>query len=410
LGRAVGTGTSALAAALALLALSVGVAYTAEGQSPGAVLAWHIRSNPSDWDDVAYAVCESGDYLYVVGAQDTNNGGYLRVEVRSKFDGSLVRAWGADNLTFYAYSADCAIAGGLLYVAYGRWSVAVFDLGLNLLNRVVEPEYVPGEVNSVAISNGYLYLAGYEFVEGGYSRWRVEKWSVDGANLVRVKVYVSDPSPLSDEAMQVAVNPVTGYLWVVGHEADYRFRVEILDQDLNLVKAVSNRSRWLAYAVGFDEYGYAYISGGGFIAKYDPYGNEVVVREFSYYWWAPKLLYVGGRVYVGANALCGNTSTSALYIFDRNLEQLGRLCLSGALERWGKAASDGRCVYLAGWGSLSWVILSVVVNTSGAVVVWSTATVTVVQPEVATTGLIAAVALAVGAVLGLLIGTYREGS
>jgi len=146
LGRAVGTGTSALVAALALLALSVGVAYTAEGQSPGAVLAWHIRSNPSDWDDVAYAVCESGDHLYVVGAQDTNNGGYLRVEVRSKFDGSLVRAWSADNLTFYAYSADCAIAGGLLYVAYGRWSVAVFDLGLNYLTAWWSPSTSPGKL------------------------------------------------------------------------------------------------------------------------------------------------------------------------------------------------------------------------------------------------------------------------
>ena len=364
-----GAGTSALAAVLALLVLSVGVAY-AEGRDPGAVLAWRVSSNPSRWDDVAYAVCECEDYIYVVGAQDTNRGGYLRVEVRSKFDGSLVRAWSANNLTFYAYSADCAIAGGLPYVAYGGWSVAVFDLQLNLLNRVVESEYVPGGANSVAISSGYLYLAGYEFVEGGYSRWRVEKWSVDGADLVRV-----------------AVNPVTGHLWVVGHEADYRFRVEILDQDLNLVRAVSNRSRWLACAVGFDEYCYAYISGGGFIAKYDPYGNEVAVREFSYYWWAPKLLHVGGRVYAGANALCGNASTSALYIFDRDLEQLGRLCLGGVFERWGRAASDGRRVYLAGWESMGWAILSVVANTSGAAVVWSTATVTAVRMEVATVGL-----------------------
>lgn len=253
MGGAAGAGTSALAAALALLVLSAGVAYTSGGRDPGAVLAWSVRSDPSRWDDVAYAVCEYGDYIYVVGAQDTNHGGYLRVEARSKFDGSLVGAWSADNLTFYAYSADCAIAGGLLYVAYGGWSVAVFDLQLNLLNRVVEPEYVPGGVTSVAVGDGYLYLAGYEFVEGGYSRWRVGKWSVDGASLVRVKVYVSDPTPLSDEAMQVAVNPVTGHLWVVGHEADYRFRVEILDQDLNLVRSVSNRSRWLACAVDFDE-------------------------------------------------------------------------------------------------------------------------------------------------------------
>jgi hypothetical protein len=404
MGGAAGAGTSALAAALALLVLSAGVAYTSGGRDPGAVLAWSVRSDPSRWDDVAYAVCEYGDYIYVVGAQDTNHGGYLRVEARSKFDGSLVGAWSADNLTFYAYSADCAIAGGLLYVAYGGWSVAVFDLQLNLLNRVVEPEYVPGGVTSVAVGGGYLYLAGYEFVEGGYSRWRVERWSVDGASLVRVKVYVSDPTPLSDEAMQVAVNPVTGHLWVVGHEADYRFRVEILDQDLNLVRAVSNRSRWLAYAVDFDENGYAYISGGGFIAKYDPYGNEVAVREFSYYWWAPKLLYVGGRVYAGANALCGNASTSALYIFDRDLEQLGRLCLGGAFERWGRAASDARRVYLAGWESMGWAILSVVVNTSGAVVVWSTATVTAVRTEVARVGLTAAVVLVVGVALGVLIG------
>lgn len=170
------------------------------------------------------------------------------------------------------------------------------------------------------------------------------------------------------------------------------------------MRAVSNRSRWLAYAVDFDENGYAYIGGGGFIAKYDPYGNEVTVREFSYYWWAPKLLYVGNRVYAGANALCSNASTSALYIFDRDLEQLGRLCLGGAFERWGRAASDARRVYLAGWESMGWAILSVVVNTSGAVVVWSTATVTAVRTEVATVGLTAAVVLVVGVALGVLIG------
>ena len=76
------------------------------------------------------------------------------------------------------------------------------------------------------------------------------------------------------------------------------------------------------------------------------------------------------------------------------------------LERWGKVAFDGRSIYLAGYDSLAWVALSVVVNLSSVVVVTLTTTVTRAEvplsPEAVP--LIAAVALVVRVALGASIG------
>ena len=228
---------------------------------------------------------------------------------------------------------------------------------------------------------------------------------VNGSNITLAKEYVSDPTPLSNKAMRIAVNPLTGHVWVVGSEGDGRFRVEILDQDMNPVRVIKRVDRWLAYAVDFDEEGYAYVSGDGFVAKYDTYGNEVVAWE-ERGWWAPKVLYASNLLYVGANALCWGSTTAALYIFSRDLRQVGTLCLRGVLERWGKVAFDGRSIYLAGYDSTTWVTLSVVVNLSSVVVVILTATVTRAEvplsPEAVP--LIAAVALVVGVALGVSIG------
>jgi len=124
------------------------------------------------------------------------------------------------------------------------------------------------------------------------------------------------------------------HVWVVGSEGDGRFRVEILDQDMNPVRVVRRVDRWLAYAVDFDEEGYAYVSGDGFVAKYDTYGNEVVAWG-ERGWWAPKVLYASSLLYVGANALCWGSTTAALYIFSRDLRQVGTQCLKGGARALG---------------------------------------------------------------------------
>jgi len=49
----------------------------------------------------------------------------------------------------------------------------VFDLELNPLNHVGGSR--GASATSVVSHGSYLYVAGCEFVESGYTRWRVEK-------------------------------------------------------------------------------------------------------------------------------------------------------------------------------------------------------------------------------------------
>jgi hypothetical protein len=353
----------ALIVMMLLLALTLPPHYTltSEAQSPAFKVnvkvnwgvSWEVRSE----GDAARAVCEAGEYIYVVGTR----GGSARVEMRFKSDGSLAREWSSSE---FKGLADCVIAGGRLYVVGSNFSVLVFDLNLNALKS--EGGEVNGQANSITFYNGYLYIAGHERT-GKYSRWgsefilwRVEKRSAENLELAGVRLiperleYIIEMVP-----RDIAINPVTKHLWIVGyvHSVEWQLippvlrefydcRVEILDLNLNPVKEDNYPSMvpcWGvdATAIAFDEEGYAYIIGSrsNAINKYNVHGERVAYEKKFF---ARRILYTNGYLYV----ITFEDYEPALRVLDREWNrrpkmQLGLEAVSNLRDRIGLLRSQG---------------------------------------------------------------------
>ena len=233
---------------------------------------WRAYINPTAYSDKAYAVCEAGDYIYVVGSQSC--GGWIcgRIEVRHKVNGSLVNAFNIEGVT--GDLIDCAIGGGKLYAISRNYlpsSIHVFDLEFIfdpiLFKLNVRSTAGKGYFTSILFFDNHIYVAGY-----GYSGLDliVEKRRAD--NLELVKERTTNPPTGGGEGAFIGINPVTKQLWVVGHTSG--LWIEILDLDLNLVKVVKKidiggRGR----VVVFDEEGNAYVVGEWFVAKFDKEGR-----------------------------------------------------------------------------------------------------------------------------------------
>jgi hypothetical protein len=362
----------ALIVMMLLLALTLPPHYTltSEAQSPAFKVnvkvnwgvSWEVRSE----GDAARAVCEAGEYIYVVGTR----GGSARVEMRFKSDGSLAREWSSSE---FKGLADCVIAGSRLYVVGSNFSVLVFDLNLNALKS--EGGEVNGQANSITFYNGYLYIAGHERT-GKYSRWgsefilwRVEKRSAENLELAGVRLiperleYIIETVP-----RDIAINPVTKHLWIVGyvHSVEwqltppvlrefYRCRVEILDLNLNPVKEDNFPSMVPcqgvdATAIAFDEKGYAYIIGSrsNTIQKYNMHG-EWVAYEVKFF--ARRILYTNGYLYV----ITFEDYEPALRVLDREWNRrpkmpLGLEAVSNLRDRIGLLRSKGY-----GWEWEAWM-------------------------------------------------------
>jgi len=355
-----------------LLAISILSLYTpiSEAQSSPIKIKWRVHSNPTPSTDVAYGVCEFGDYIYVVGEE----GGKDRVEKRFKSNGALVKSW-SGHFGPSAPLRDCTVIDEKLYAVNFGSHIFVFDLDLNIQVTGKDTYYPRGYAFSIISYGDYLYIAGAKYREEGGAVWSVEKWSAKDLSLV--KSYSSDAT--TRFALSIGVNPVTKQLWVVGEfvgELGYNeFRVEILDLDLNLVKIIKRAGWSSALSITFDEDGYAYIGGSGFvppkydvhglIAKYDKLGNEIAAVEMRGP--AYKILYVNNYTYVGSEELIDNYNRQVLYIFDKNLNQVDKIVLSrdmntSAMLNWGKMAFDGKNLYIAGGDGLidwGWTIYAI---------------------------------------------------
>jgi len=324
---------------------------------------WRVYSDPSENLDYVFGVCEAGDYIYVVGDQNDN----ARIEMRFKANGSLVKIWNPKG--FYTLF-DCVIDNNKLYVVGLYWSIFVLDLELNLLTS--KHRYLDGPAYSVIFYDEHIYIAGWERKEDD-DRWVVGKWKA--YNLTLVKEYTSNPSSV-DWAYALNINPITKQLWIVGSEQISKFRIEILDLDLNPIKIISKEDRVIsAYALDFDEDGYAYIGGYKIIAKYDKDGNEVVTKKVPYI--ASKLLYSKGYVYIGAVEEIGKYMRHVLYIYDKNLNQVEKTVLSQDIDAnaWfsvGKMALANENLYIA--GIPEWTIYSISVSTSQTIINHDTTT------------------------------------
>jgi hypothetical protein len=338
-----------------LLILSIPFYYTPilKAQSLTIKVTWRVYSDPSENLDYVFGVCEAGDYIYIVGDQNDN----ARIEMRFKSNGSLVKVWNPRG--FYTLF-DCVIVNNKLYVVGRYWSIFVLDLELNLLAS--KHRYLDGPAYSVIFYDEHIYIAGWEIKEND-DRWVVGKWRAD--NLTLVKEYTSNPSSV-DQAYALNINPITKQLWIAGVELIGKFRVEILDLDLNPRKIISKEDRVIsAYSLDFDEDGYAYIGGYKIIAKYDKDGNEVVTKKVPYI--ASKLLYSKGYIFIAAVEKIGKYMRHVLYIYDKNLNQVERTVLSQDIDDdakfiVGKMALANENLYIA--GIPEWTIYSISISAS----------------------------------------------
>jgi hypothetical protein len=331
----------------------------AEAQSsPVIKVNWRVHSNPTNYDNAAFSICESGDYIYIVGNQGSN----ARVEMRFKSDGSLVNVW-TSKYFFRLY--DCIITNDKLYIVGIPWSLLVFDLDLNPLT--FEYRSVSDIAYSIQFYNNHVYIAGLKVTERYDLLWGIEKWGIE--DLTLVKEYTLGLASLNSQ-LAVNINPVTKQLWAIGdydeNEGSF-FEVKILDLDLKLIKVIRKDTIGLkSYAISFDEEGNAYIGGYRFIAKYDKDGNEVATMKVPYF--ADKITYIKGYLFIAATEKIQNRFRHVLYVYDKNLNLIDRVILSHdvnatAIFNIGRMAFDGKNLYIAGYdnepGNERWVIYSV---------------------------------------------------
>jgi len=339
---------------LALTALAIALGVSAQSVN------WVQYINPTNGDDWAFGVCIFGDYLAVVGKAY----GQDFVALLDRTTGEVVKTWVGEGSRFY----NCLSVGDKLY-AVGDKRVYIFDRGLKVL-KIVKTNWVP---RAVTFDGSYLYIAGHigEDVDGDGDReniWRIEKRTLD-LDLVAYREFyrVWDKAYSYDSyAYDIAINPATGELWVVGMWTlynrttregvlDYSLIV-IFDKELNVKRLVEypqgheNYLDWL-YGICFDEEGNAYVVGDDGVAKFDRSGNVLAVNRKVE---GGKIACVGGRVYIFGDKKVGNYWRHVFYVFDKELNLLGEHILSKGVEAhsffWhNKPAFDGRNLYVAGF-------------------------------------------------------------
>jgi hypothetical protein len=345
----------------------------AESQDLTIKVNWRVHSNPTDSNDIANAVCEAGDYIYVVGEQGQSVArSDARIEMRFKSNGSLAKAWTSKG--FYKLF-DCVVTNNKLYVIGYPWDLLVFDLNLRLLS--FERKFISYEnvfiASSIQAYDDHVYIGGMKVTKANNFLWRIEKLRIE--NLTLVKEYTSEPSLGNGTVATIEVNPVTKQLWAAGayykEGKGFLFKVEILDLDLNPIKVIKKDDVDATYAISFDEEGNAYIGGYKFIAKYDKNGNEIKIKKVPYY--VAKISYIKGYLFIGATEDIQNLFRHVLYVYDKNLNQIEKIVLSLDINELsalsiGRMTFDGKNLYITGYSysglDTEWVIYSISISTS----------------------------------------------
>ncbi|RFA94280.1 hypothetical protein [Pyrobaculum aerophilum] len=214
--------------------------------------------------------------------------------------------------------------------------------------ELVVTSSAPGEALAASSGGEYLYVAGLEMLSDDEWQWRVEK---RGPDLTLHGVYTSNPSPSWNSALGLGVNPATGHLWVVGYSENggvFKWRIEILDRELNRIEVLTPDIEGWANGVVFDHEGNAYVYGSA-IAKFDEKGRRVAKAKYA----GAKAVYAKEKLYLFGD--------NALYKLDDRLRLIEAVKLETAFGD-GKAAFDGENIYAAGHktqGERKWVIYSI---------------------------------------------------
>jgi len=194
-------------------------------------------------------------------------------------------------------------------------------------------------------------------------------------DLSLVKEYDSNLSD-ANYAYDIAVDSSSNLIWVAGSVESEKWRIEILDRDLNLIKGFETDIGASETSIGFDGEGYSYIVDDGGVVKLSNDGVEV--KRFVQPVFFSKTLWLNNRLYAVSGESIDEYIRQVLYVFDRELNLLNKTIISESVDAdtaflMGKMVSDGENIYAAGlayvgYYDYEWVIYSI--RVSGYSTLW----------------------------------------
>ncbi len=371
-----------------VISLSLFSPIMSDGQSysDDNMVSWVKVSNPSNGWDIAYAVCEKREYLYVVGIEQHLNQYKIRVEKRLKSNGEIVNVW-VHNFSVSDTIYDCLIVGDFLYLVGSSymdkdraWIILAVDLDFKNVKHVLSnPSENPDIALAVSSYQDHLYVGGVEML-GGDCRWRVEKRSLKDLSLAQE--YISNPTNSCDVIFDVKINPATGDVWVIGYEAlrcrKCDGRLEILDSNFKLLRILKPFTGCFKQSLTFNHEGSAFISGVN-ILKYSKDGENIFISSIPARY---GVTWINGKLYSFDIDLKDGEWRPSIYLFDENLHLqhhwvinlrlnsslYATSCFATAFPVFGEISNDNEHIYIAGTvgdpstGDTSWIIYSINVS------------------------------------------------
>jgi len=355
-------------AIMIILALTVSIRVSAQEEVR---VNWIVENNPSFLYDIPFSICEKDAYIYVAGFGYSIDTGIFqpRIEKRLKNNGSLIKDWTCKPSDYGGLLYDCVIVEEKLYavgMSYSltdsNWIFLVLDLDLNLLNYFNFTE-ISGAATSIISDQDFLYVAGLTANETGQGTC-VEKIRITDLSII--KKYVSNLSEFQ-EAYNIEINPVSDQIWIVGTTNSKRWRIEILDKELNHIKTIEKEMGVSAISVSFDDEGSSYVVGEGGIIKLDKSGEEI--KKYEQEGLFTKTLFSSNRLYVAGMESVENYIRQTLYVFDKELNLLNKTVVSRGIDAdavflTGRMVSDDENLYISGlayigYNDYEWVICSI---------------------------------------------------
>jgi len=311
-----------------------------------ALAQWTASFNPTPGPDYALAACLFGNYVAVVGYSDLPQQSPV-VALLDRETGSAAGWLRGES----GYFAACASMGDVLYAAGA--GIYAFDKNLTLVKAAGGGFY-----NSLVPHGGLLYAVGFaQRGDVGGEVWLIEVRGRDLNLTDALQFHIGGWK--SGRALDAAVNPATGQLWVVGYYVDVQgvmhSLLAIFGEGLVPVKYV-DYPWWQSNYTGalngicFDEEGNAYVAGSLGVAKFDKNGNLVKhSREVP----AVKIACQRSRVYAfGIHS--GNYVRRHIAVLSKDLEVVAVYTLPGenGTLHWflpGKPAVGEKTIYAAGY-------------------------------------------------------------
>jgi len=261
---------------------------------------------------------------------------------------------------------SATITDGKLYALCfhekNRHMIKIFDLDLNPIKEFTLDNDAWYE--NLASYKGFLYVSG---VNGSGKKWFVEKRKITDLSLVD-KIEGGGAKRLS-AWFYMALNPMTGQLWVKVSPLEDEGFIKIFDQELVQLKEIEDTDeRLYGWGLDFDEEGNAYLGGLELVDgelewvlyKFDSHWNRVHQRPLPLSAAAhdrPRIVeYANGHLYV-IGSRWERRPKNVIYAFDKDLSLVDELNLSDEVIHG--AISDDENLYIVGLDYRTWYIYSV---------------------------------------------------